>query len=172
MSEEQHLLLYELLILTTSWILLWIALKGIASKTITPWPLILLFLEDTWPHLISTSFYIQAINSSLATVPVWFWSSEKFHHSWLGSKIWQTKNSQKRKQKLFLLHIHHRSKTILKATLAFTQVLRIWNHSHMLDGDSEEHPVCNNWYWDLHTNSAGSSKSRSGCGGGGEDQIG
>ena len=32
-----------------SWILLWISLRDIAPKTITPRPLILLFLEDTWP---------------------------------------------------------------------------------------------------------------------------
>lgn len=76
--------------LTMSWILLWMSLRGIASKSITPCPLILLFLEDTWPPLIATSFYIQAINFSLGTVTVWFWSFEEPYHGELESKIWQT----------------------------------------------------------------------------------
>lgn len=134
--------------LTMSWIPLWISLRGITSKTSTPCPVILLFLEDTWPHLISTSFYIQAINCSLATAPVWFWSSEESHHSLLGSKIWWMlwKGSKSASCCIYISGLWPSS-----GHCTFMQRLPgFGKHSFVQDNESKGHPICNSWYWDFH----------------------
>lgn len=108
--------------LTTSWILLSRSLRGTASKTI---PLILLFLEDNCPPLISTSFYIQAINFSLGTVLVWFWSFEDFHHGELESTIWQTLPKEGKSSSCYIYTIGLRPSS--KPFWLYPEFLRVWN---------------------------------------------